>query len=416
MADISEFKSRIQLTVSIDEIIELSTRVAHSLHRPNSTSLLCMVVKSFYFPKKAQNQLKSIGCDYTYGLMENNLRNLPEVPPPTYDEVMNHIIDQGYEDAKRLLRNTFGKNTKVAYYHYDNPARLTNWEAEVPFLEEVFNEKKQVKRASNRSTTQSNTYSKQTRNHAEVSSASYTQQKTDGYSFLTKVIVLAIVSSPVVFVGIETLESSIIFALLISLAYFMKSKKVFIIYVVSLVTIPLVFLAYTTYVNFTKNQKQHAAQTQTQTNYKKVTSNYKHTKPKQQAAKRYSLTISTNVYNPRIKILNIKQKYYPGIKLRPGVYKIQITKTGYYSQTFIVQMRNSDRRIRKYLQKKPSKTYANTKKNTNIKKTTYVRKPSKQKTQPKVHVPDNAKLDKNGKTWSCNPGYMKIRENCKRVI
>jgi len=52
----------------------------------------------------------------------------------------------------------------------------------------------------------------------------------------------------------------------------------------------------------------------------------------------YSLTIKTNPVDARVRIMNIKPKYYDGIKLPSGRYDIMVDKLGFYSQRGYVDL------------------------------------------------------------------------------
>ncbi len=52
----------------------------------------------------------------------------------------------------------------------------------------------------------------------------------------------------------------------------------------------------------------------------------------------YPLFIQTEPYDARVQIMNIIDKYEPGIELKPGEYDIQISKNGYETQRFTVKM------------------------------------------------------------------------------
>jgi len=67
--------------------------------------------------------------------------------------------------------------------------------------------------------------------------------------------------------------------------------------------------------------------------------------------KRYSLTIKSSQKNTKIKILNIKSKYYDKIQLKPGSYKIEMSKVGYKSKIFTVKIKDKNLVISKKLQK-----------------------------------------------------------------
>ena len=125
---------------------------------------------------------------------------------------------------------------------------------------------------------------------------------------------------------------------------------------------------------------------------KKIYTNAKVKTPK------YKLNIKTE-YSAKIRILNIKAKYYSGIKLKPGTYKIEVSKSGYKTKVVNVVIGSKNKLKRIYLTKK---------------KPLY--KVSHTKATVKIKIPDNATLNKDGKSWSCNMGYMKIRNGCKRVI
>ena len=66
----------------------------------------------------------------------------------------------------------------------------------------------------------------------------------------------------------------------------------------------------------------------------------------------YHLTVSAIPSNSRIRILNIKPKYRPGIKLRTGKYKIEVTKRGYKKQIKWVTITNDDLFVDIQLKKK----------------------------------------------------------------
>ena len=59
-------------------------------------------------------------------------------------------------------------------------------------------------------------------------------------------------------------------------------------------------------------------------------------RPAQQfiTAKKYPLTIKTQPANARVRILNIKPAYHPGIRLEQGKYHIEVSATDYHPQTF----------------------------------------------------------------------------------
>jgi len=55
---------------------------------------------------------------------------------------------------------------------------------------------------------------------------------------------------------------------------------------------------------------------------------------------KYSLTINTTPKKAKIKITNIKPKYYKGINLEAGNYTIKVSNEGYYSKTGTVDLKN----------------------------------------------------------------------------
>ncbi len=52
----------------------------------------------------------------------------------------------------------------------------------------------------------------------------------------------------------------------------------------------------------------------------------------------YSLYIETNPKDARVQIMNIKPKYYDGIRLRPGRYNIRVSKKRYYNDNFYIDL------------------------------------------------------------------------------
>jgi tetratricopeptide (TPR) repeat protein len=56
----------------------------------------------------------------------------------------------------------------------------------------------------------------------------------------------------------------------------------------------------------------------------------------------YRLTVSAMPSDSRIRILNINPKYRPGIKLKPGKYKIEVTRRGYHQKIKWVTITNED--------------------------------------------------------------------------
>jgi len=54
----------------------------------------------------------------------------------------------------------------------------------------------------------------------------------------------------------------------------------------------------------------------------------------------YSLTIQTNPVNARVRIMNIKPKYYDNIRLPEGRYDIMVNKLGFYSKRRYIYLSN----------------------------------------------------------------------------
>jgi len=72
----------------------------------------------------------------------------------------------------------------------------------------------------------------------------------------------------------------------------------------------------------------------------------------------YPLFIETVPFDAKIEILNIEPKYKLGILLNPGEYSIKISKKGYVTQRFSVNMGHENKIIkRELLINKKRKTY-----------------------------------------------------------
>ena len=72
----------------------------------------------------------------------------------------------------------------------------------------------------------------------------------------------------------------------------------------------------------------------------------------------YPLFIETEPYDAKIQIMNIIDKYKMGIELKPGEYDIRISKKGYTTQRFKIQMKHENIIIKRELQKiKKRKVY-----------------------------------------------------------
>ena len=54
--------------------------------------------------------------------------------------------------------------------------------------------------------------------------------------------------------------------------------------------------------------------------------------------KKYSLIVNTTPKNARVKILNIKEKFHQGLKLKAGRYHLSISEKGYETLQFWIKM------------------------------------------------------------------------------
>ena len=54
----------------------------------------------------------------------------------------------------------------------------------------------------------------------------------------------------------------------------------------------------------------------------------------------FSLTINPTPYNAKVHIMNIKEKYFDGIKLKSGKYEISVSAQGYHTKTGTVDLQN----------------------------------------------------------------------------
>jgi len=61
-------------------------------------------------------------------------------------------------------------------------------------------------------------------------------------------------------------------------------------------------------------------------------------KPK---VKKYSLRVRTTPKNAQVKILNIKAKFYQGIRLKSGRYHVSISKKGYENLHFWIKLKSN---------------------------------------------------------------------------
>jgi hypothetical protein len=67
---------------------------------------------------------------------------------------------------------------------------------------------------------------------------------------------------------------------------------------------------------------------------------------------KYRLTVNAIPAESRIRIMNIKPKYRPGIALKPGKYDIYVTRPGHISKRMWVELKNADLSIDIVLEKK----------------------------------------------------------------
>jgi hypothetical protein len=64
------------------------------------------------------------------------------------------------------------------------------------------------------------------------------------------------------------------------------------------------------------------------------------------------LTVNAKPVKSRIRIMNIKPKYKPGIALKPGKYDIYVTHPGYVSKRMWVEIKEADLSIEVILDRK----------------------------------------------------------------
>jgi CHAT domain-containing protein/tetratricopeptide (TPR) repeat protein len=57
---------------------------------------------------------------------------------------------------------------------------------------------------------------------------------------------------------------------------------------------------------------------------------------------KYHLTVNVTPSDSRIRIMNIRPKYRPGIALKPGKYDIEVTRSGYESKRWWVEIKDTD--------------------------------------------------------------------------
>ncbi len=75
----------------------------------------------------------------------------------------------------------------------------------------------------------------------------------------------------------------------------------------------------------------------------------------------YALTIFSKPSDAKIQIMNIKPKYYPGIELEKNRYTIRVSKAGYVTRNFYVNIHNDTSRTislkKRSANKKSTKNY-----------------------------------------------------------
>ncbi|GIT99707.1 hypothetical protein TSL6_02140 [Sulfurovum sp. TSL6] len=152
---------------------------------------------------------------------------------------------------------------------------------------------------------------------------------------------------------------------------------------------------------------------------------------KKKRTDKYPLTIETFPSDARVQIMNIKPKYYDGIRLVKGEYKIRVSKKGYTTQnsiadpaektTYQIILKKKKNNI-SYSEKIRNKSYSNNGLPANAKldyyghgwecKKGYYKYGNKCN---KVAIPANAKLDYYGHDWECRKGYYKYANKCNKV-
>ncbi|MBF0183549.1 MAG: SEL1-like repeat protein [Magnetococcales bacterium] len=70
-------------------------------------------------------------------------------------------------------------------------------------------------------------------------------------------------------------------------------------------------------------------------------------------ASQHALTILPTPADAQIRILNIRAPYHPGIRLGPGSYRVEVSKSGFLSQTREIQLADKDRQVAIRLQEQP---------------------------------------------------------------
>ncbi|OSM01589.1 hypothetical protein MAIT1_01591 [Magnetofaba australis IT-1] len=73
------------------------------------------------------------------------------------------------------------------------------------------------------------------------------------------------------------------------------------------------------------------------------------------ATQRYAFTIDVEPADARVRILNIKPRYAPGMRLEPGSYHVEVSRDGYLKRRQWVTLKQADLRVPIALSKAPSK-------------------------------------------------------------
>jgi len=74
----------------------------------------------------------------------------------------------------------------------------------------------------------------------------------------------------------------------------------------------------------------------------------------QPAAERHALTVEPSPETARVRIMNIVERYYPGIPLKPGRYRIETSQPGYYTDERWVRVADEPLTLSVQLEEKPT--------------------------------------------------------------
>lgn len=131
--------------------------------------------------------------------------------------------------------------------------------------------------------------------------------------------------------SIETLEDDFISKVKFNLEVLFGMLKGIVVFF-----IVLGFIAFLIYAYFTKNNIKEVEYLSPKEKCIKAGNEWR--SETSQCIKLYSLNIQTNPSNARVRIMNIKSKYYDGIKLEPGRYTITVDRSGYYPENFYINL------------------------------------------------------------------------------